>query len=204
MEEEDHRYKTMQCSLSSFLAYAHRTLFQNFVSEVYFKTLISPIKPRLRSGKRVRLRRIPSGLVVLLLFLGLSIFTFNFQPAKAQFGGTIIINPDGSISSPVPANITTSDNVTYTFTGNNYLPIVVDRSNIIINGKGYTVQGLDEPSAQNIISLTSVSNVTIKNTTITNSFTAILLDHSSTATKRSSNQETTRTSTSLARRARKQ
>jgi len=98
---------------------------------------------------------------------------FTLQPARAQ-SGTIIINPDGSISSPVPANITTHDNVTYTFTGNNYLPIVVNRSNIIINGRGYTVQA----SGSSGFSVYDISNVTIKNTTITNSAIGIYLDSS--------------------------
>jgi parallel beta-helix repeat protein len=111
------------------------------------------------------LRRVASSLVVMLLFLGLFAFIFIVQPVRAP-PAYIIINPDGSISSPVPANITTSDNVTYTFTGNNYLTIVVNRSSIIINGMGYTLQVsggigfyLEYP----------VHNVTIENTTITNS-----------------------------------
>jgi parallel beta-helix repeat protein len=117
------------------------------------------------------LRIIGSSIIVTLLFLSLFAFAFTIQPAKAQSGGTITINPNGSISSPVPANITTSNNVTYTFTGNNYLPIVVNRSNIIINGRGYTLQG--------VFSLSSVSNVTIKNTIITDSGIGIFLGFSS-------------------------
>ena len=108
------------------------------------------------------------------LFLSLSVFAFNIRSAKAQLG-TIYINSDGSISSPVSANITTHDNVTYTFSGNNYLPIVVNRSNIIINGAGYTLQ----PSGGNGFSLSGVSNVTIRNTTITNSYYGVYLSFSS-------------------------
>jgi parallel beta-helix repeat protein len=99
--------------------------------------------------------------------------TFNFHSVKAD-SGAIIINPNGSIT-PLTANITTSDNITYTFTGNNYLPIVVNRSNIIINGMGHTLQA----SGQNGFSLTGMSNVTIKNTTITNSYDGIDLESSS-------------------------
>jgi parallel beta-helix repeat protein len=113
---------------------------------------------------------------VLLAALIVSTFGLAFivPPAKAQ-SGTIYINPDGSISSPVPANITTSDNITYTFTGNNYLPIVVNRSNIIINGRGYMLHA----SQGTGFSLTGMSNVTIKNTTITNSNIGIYLNSSS-------------------------
>jgi parallel beta-helix repeat protein len=115
------------------------------------------------------LRRLVSSIIVALLFLGLFVFAFtlNIQPAKAQ-SGTIYIMPDGSVT-PSTANITTSDNVTYTFTGNNYLPIIVQRSNIIINGKGHTLQ---VPGGTGF-SLSGVRNVTIKNTTITNSWWGI-------------------------------
>jgi parallel beta-helix repeat protein len=104
----------------------------------------------------------------------LCVFASIIQSAKAV-SGEIIINPDGSISSPVSANITTSDNVTYTFTGNNYLPIIVNRNNIIINGNGHTLQA----PGQNGFSLTDVSNVTVENTTVTNSVDGIYLNSSS-------------------------
>jgi parallel beta-helix repeat protein len=120
------------------------------------------------------MKRVASGFIVALLFFGLFVFEFALKPARAQ-SGTIAINPDGSVSSPVPANITTSDNVTYTFTGNNHLPIVVNRSNIIINGMGHTLQAPGEAG----FSLTDMSNVTIENTTITNSYNAIYLISSS-------------------------
>jgi parallel beta-helix repeat protein len=119
------------------------------------------------------LRIITSSIIVALLFLSLFVFAFTIQPAKAS-SGTIYINSDGSIT-PSNANITTSDNVTYTFTGNNYLPIVVNRSNIIINGMGHTLQA---PGKKGFY-LSSVSNVTIKNTIITNSRYGIYLNSSS-------------------------
>jgi YVTN family beta-propeller protein/parallel beta-helix repeat protein len=82
----------------------------------------------------------------------------------------IYIMPDGSIS-PSSANITNSGNVTYAFTGNNYLPIVVNRSNVIINGMGYTLQ----TSGGISFSLRGMKNVTIKDTTITKGWVGILL-----------------------------
>jgi len=103
------------------------------------------------------------------------VFAFGVRGAKAQFEDPIVINPNGTISSPVAANITNSGNVTYTFTGNNYLPIIVNRSNIIIDGNGHALQALGNYG----FSLTSMSNVTIKNTTITNSLLGIALDASS-------------------------
>jgi parallel beta-helix repeat protein len=125
--------------------------------------------------KAENLRRIASSLIIALLLLSLCIFTLNVKPAKAQSGGTIYINSDGSITPPT-ANITTTDKVTYTFTGNNYLPIVVNRSNIIINGMDHTLQA---SASYDGFSLSSVSNVTIENTTITNSGTGISLYYSS-------------------------
>ena len=116
--------------------------------------------------------------VLLFILIGMSIFAFNIQPAKAEStAGTIYIMADGIIS-PSTANITTLDNITYTFTGNNYLPIVVNRSNIIINGNGHTLQGNGSYLTFGF-SLSAVSNVTIKNTTITNSYYGIYLDSSS-------------------------
>jgi parallel beta-helix repeat protein len=120
------------------------------------------------------MKRIISGMIVVLLLMGMLTLVFNIKPAKAQ-SGTIYINPDGSLS-PATANITTSDKVTYTFTGSNYLPIVVERSNIIINGRDYTLRG---SGGGNGFSLTSVNNVTIENVVITNSLYGIYLSYSS-------------------------
>jgi parallel beta-helix repeat protein len=120
------------------------------------------------------LKKLASCILLAMLSMSMFTFAFNVEPIRAQ-SQTIHINPDGSISSPVPANITTSDKVTYTFTGNNYLPIVVNRSNIIINGRDHTLQA----PGQNAFYLESVNSVTIKNTTITNSRIGIYLASSS-------------------------
>ncbi len=87
---------------------------------------------------------------------------------------TIYINPDGSIT-PSYANITTTDNVTYTFTSGNYLPIVVRRSNITIEGAGHTLRS---PGFNGFL-LSGVRNVTIRNTTITNCHSGVFLYSSS-------------------------
>jgi parallel beta-helix repeat protein len=121
-----------------------------------------------------KLRRAIISPVMVLLLLSSFAFIFTVQPARAQSEGTIIINPDGSISSPVTANITVSNNA-YTFNGSNYLPVVVDRSNIIIDGMGHTLQA----PGNNGFSLSGMSDVTIKNTTIINSTVGIYLNSSS-------------------------
>jgi parallel beta-helix repeat protein len=102
------------------------------------------------------------------------VFAFDVEPAKAVLE-EIVINPNGTISSPVTANITVSNNV-YTFNGSNYLPIVVNRSNIIINGMGHTLQA---SGSYDGFSLSSVSKVTIENTTIQNGAIGIYLNYSS-------------------------
>jgi parallel beta-helix repeat protein len=104
-------------------------------------------------------------MLLIVVSVGMLTMALNVQRVKAA-SGTIYIMPDGSIS-PSTANITTHDNVTYTFTGDmsypTYYGIVVERNNIIINGNGYTVQG---NKGGNGISLTGISNVTIKNINI--------------------------------------
>jgi parallel beta-helix repeat protein len=141
---------------------------EKYVSKLLFSNLAL-----IKLEKAGKLRRVVPSVIVTLLFSIMFAFALTVQPAKAE-SGTIYINPDGSIN-PSTANITTSDNVTYTFTDNNYLPIVVNRSNIIINGRGHTLQAVGGTG----FSLLAMSNVTIKNTTITNSEYGIFLDSSS-------------------------
>ena len=82
-------------------------------------------------------RKTFSGLIFIALLTGILTSTFNIQPVEAL--GTIYIRADGSIDPPT-APITTTDKVTYTFTGNISShafndTIVVERNNIIINGQ---------------------------------------------------------------------
>jgi parallel beta-helix repeat protein len=116
-----------------------------------------------------------------LLLIGTLALAFNVGLVHAQVAETVYINSDGSVS-PSSAPISSVDHVTYTFTGNvsypTYYGIVVNRSNIIIDGNGYTVQG--EGSGRGYgLSLTGVSNVTIKNTNINRFDAAIYLISSS-------------------------
>lgn len=64
-----------------------------------------------------------------------------------------------SIIEPSTANITTIDNVVYTFTGNNYERLIIERDNIILDGKGFTL----EKTGSVGVSLFERENVTIKN-----------------------------------------
>jgi parallel beta-helix repeat protein len=89
------------------------------------------------------------------------VLAFNVGLVRAQ-SETVYINADGSIT-PAGAPVVTSDNITYTFNDSmsypTYYGIVVNRSDIIINGRGYAVQG---NQSGNGLCLMSVSNVTIQ------------------------------------------
>jgi parallel beta-helix repeat protein len=103
-----------------------------------------------------------------MLFLSTMFLVFNVQPVKGD-AQTVYINADGSIT-PVGVPIVTFDNVTYTFTGNisypTYNGIVVQRSNIVIDGSGYTVQGASPLVNWAGIDLRWPSNVTIRDTQV--------------------------------------
>jgi hypothetical protein len=105
----------------------------------------------------------PASIILLfLLFVSSLLLVHNVQPVKAS--GTISINADGSINPPT-APISTSDNVTYTFTDNITDSIYVLRDNATIDGNGYTLQG--SYSEREICGLVLLANfVKVKNTRI--------------------------------------
>jgi len=120
-------------------------------------------------------KRTVSEIMLLLLLIGIFALAFNIQPVKAS--GTIYIRADGSIDPP-DAPISTVDNVTYTFMGGIYDEIVVERSNIIIDGDGYTVEGRYVSESKGIF-LSGRSNVTVKNVAVKKFYYGIRLDGSS-------------------------
>ena len=77
----------------------------------------------------------------------------------------ITINADGSVDGTT--NITSADNVTYTFTGNITGYITVARNNIVIDGAGYTLEGAGDQDDTGIY-LSGITNVTVRNTRIVN------------------------------------
>ena len=87
-----------------------------------------------------------------LLMVGSLALAFNPQTVGAV--GTIYILADGSVNPPT-APISTVDNVTYTFTDNIFDQIVVQRSNIIVDGNGYTLQGTEAELAFPGLALTT-------------------------------------------------
>ena len=88
--------------------------------------------------------------------------------------GTIYIMADGSVDPPA-ANISSVDNVTYTFTDNVYDEIVVQRDNIVLDGADYILQGTGSGRG---IDLSWRSNVTIKNMKIRDFYYGIKLSSS--------------------------
>lgn len=100
-----------------------------------------------------------AGLIVIVV--GMLGGAFNVQRAEAS--GTIYIRADGSID-PDTAPISSVGNVTYTFTGNINDSIVVERSNVIVEGNNYKLQGTGMGGK----GFTLVGdNITIKNTVVT-------------------------------------
>jgi len=118
-------------------------------------------------------RKALSGMMLTPLLVGMLTSAFYIQPVKA--GETVYIRADGGVD-PDTAPVSSVDNVTYTFTDNIYDEIVVERSNIVVDGSGYMLQG------QGIgygFYLDNIKNVTIKRT-ITKKFSiGIMLNSSS-------------------------
>jgi hypothetical protein len=111
----------------------------------------------------------PIVLVSVLLF-SLTFLVVSSAPlCNAQSAGNVIINADGSATGTNNIQQTSS---TYTLTSNISGSIQVEKSNIVINGSGYTLNGngnfgilLNNAIYNPTI---SVSNVTIENLYITN------------------------------------
>ena len=101
-------------------------------------------------------------LAATLTFVLMGMLGVALKVERVEASGTITIMADGSIV-PSTANITSVDNVTYTFTDNINDSLVVERDNTVVDGAGYTVQGTGSGVG---IQLYYTSNVTIKNTQV--------------------------------------
>jgi parallel beta-helix repeat protein len=105
-------------------------------------------------------------LVFLILIISCTVWII---PAKAQYQGYITINSDGSVT-PSSASIVHNED-TYTLASDIKGTIVISKSNITFNGNGHTInQQATNPNSANAfgIHLSNVYNVTVANTTITN------------------------------------
>jgi parallel beta-helix repeat protein len=105
-----------------------------------------------------------SSIALVIILVGISPAAFKVQRVEAS--GTIYIRADGSIDPPT-APIYTADNVTYTLTDNitsDSDGIVVERSNITLDGNQYVLQG---SGTGNGITLFAIEKVTVRNIQIT-------------------------------------
>ncbi len=118
--------------------------------------------------------RTASSIVLTLLLASMLTLAFNVRPVRAS--GTIYIRPDGSVD-PDTASIQ-RDGDTYTFTDDIYDSIVVERSNIVVEGATYAVQGTGVWLSRGI-DLSGRSNVTIKGVEITGWDYGVYLSYSS-------------------------
>jgi len=105
------------------------------------------------------------------LFISTVLITGFAKPLEAS--GTIYIMTDGSVF-PSTTGITSVDNITYAFTSNNYLPIIVQRDNVVIDGAGHTLRGTQVWNSKGI-DLTGRTNVTVMNVEIEEFFFGIWL-----------------------------
>jgi nitrous oxidase accessory protein NosD len=121
--------------------------------------------------------------LIIVLLSGLAIPVVNVPFSTAQSVGNVIINVDGSVTGT--NNIRQIDS-TYTLTGNISGSIQVEKSNIVINGSGYTLNGNGNFGVllNNAIYNPTISgsNVTIENLYITNVGDGILSNGGSNCT----------------------
>jgi len=117
-------------------------------------------------------KKTASGIMLTLLLTGLLMMAFHIQPVRAS--GTIYIRADGSIDPPT-APIQRNEDI-YIFTDNVNDEVEVERSNIMIDGNGYILQGRRSGSG---FRLSNVSNVIIKNTNIKGFSNGVYLYYSS-------------------------
>jgi len=116
-------------------------------------------------------------LPTILLILLITMLDASVKVNEVKASGTIYVRADGSVDPPT-ANITSLDNVTYAFTGNNYDSIVVERSDIVIDGNGYILEGSGNMGTKGFY-LYAIKNVTIKRINIKGFTTGVYLDSSS-------------------------
>jgi parallel beta-helix repeat protein len=119
-------------------------------------------------------RKLVSHYVVAVLLTSTLILSLKVPTAKAS--GTIYIKADGSIQGTT--YIQTTDRINYIFTANINDSIFVERSNIVIDGNGYAVQGTQAIGSIGIL-LYKTINVTIQNTQVKAFWLGVVFDSSS-------------------------
>jgi len=100
------------------------------------------------------------GILLALLLLNMLILTLNIPSIGAS--GAVHIRPNGSID-PATAPIQ-RDGAVYTFTGDICDSLVVERNGIVVDGRGFAVQGTESKTG---VDLSHRSNVAIRNVEVT-------------------------------------
>jgi parallel beta-helix repeat protein len=107
----------------------------------------------------------------MLTLLSTTVVMILIRPGVTQ--GTIYIRASGLVEGT--NKISSKDNITYTFKSNINNSIVVERSNIAIDGNGYTLQG---SGSGNGFYWSGINNVTVKNTNIKDFLYAVYIQSS--------------------------
>ncbi len=104
-----------------------------------------------------------------VFILALAFLAFNIQSVEA-----VTINSDGSISGT--DSLRRNGNV-YTFTGDIAHNLKIEKSNIVIDGAGYTLKGdLNEDPPEAIVLINGVNSITVKNLKIKGFGSAISIE----------------------------
>jgi len=112
---------------------------------------------------------------LVLVFVLLGVFGLAVRVQMVEASGTIYIRANGLVEGT--DKIATADNITYTFTDNINDSIVIERSNIIIDGDRHTLQGVTHTGKG--FSLNNIDNVTIKSTNIKGFYAGLFLNGTS-------------------------
>ncbi|MFX1362874.1 MAG: nitrous oxide reductase family maturation protein NosD [Promethearchaeota archaeon] len=123
-------------------------------------------------------KKVILGIELALLLANMSILAFMIQPAKAM--GTIYIRADGSVD-PDTAPISSADNITYVFTDNINESIVVEKDNIVVDGSGFILEGMEVLGSSGI-NMSYRNNVKVINLKIRLFYNGIFLWFSSNVT----------------------
>ena len=120
-------------------------------------------------------RRFVLIIIVMIFFIGMLGVAFEVEMVEAVID-RVYIRADGRVDPPIGGAIFTTDNITYTFTSDLYVQVVVERDNIVVDGSGHT---LWRDGTGRGIDLTDINNVTIKNVKISHFQSGIWLSQSS-------------------------
>jgi parallel beta-helix repeat protein len=116
-------------------------------------------------------------LLMVLTLISVGITSVASGVKRVEASGTIYIRADGSVEGT--AYIVSNDNVTYVFAADINDSIVVERSNVIVDGKGHTLQGPGDSIPASLgMNLRAVSGVAVMNMRITAFDVGILLNSS--------------------------